>query len=131
MRKRTDGALAAPAIAVSLLPKAVCPICSPAYAAVLSSLGLGFIATTLLPVTIGFLAVPLAAIGFRASSRRGFGPLWIELAGSACVLIGKFWLSADAAVYVGVGLLIAASVWNPKRTAPEACHCVQRDSGPR
>ena len=32
-----------PGIGVSLLPKAVCPICSPDYAALLSSVGLGFL----------------------------------------------------------------------------------------
>src|SRR5712692_7940119 len=92
-----------PGIGVSLLPKAVCPICSPAYAALLSSLGLGFLATTyLLPVTVGFLPVALVALVFRASSRRGFGPFGIGLVATAWVLVGKFWLDSTAASYVGV-----------------------------
>ncbi len=70
-----ESVMASPAVGVSLLPKLVCPVCSPAYAALLSSLGLGLIATTyLLPITVGFLAVALAAVVFRASSRRAFCP---------------------------------------------------------
>ena len=53
-RAATPGALTMPALAVSLLPKAACPLCSPAYGAVLSVLGLPFIGTTtyLLPVML-------------------------------------------------------------------------------
>jgi mercuric ion transport protein len=107
-----------PAVAVSLLPKAVCPICSPAYAALLSSLGLGFLATAyLLPVTVGFLVVALVALGFRAGSRHGLGPFTVGLIATACVLSGKFWFSSDSTTYVGIGLLVVASVCNaiPKR----------------
>lgn len=118
MKKRTEGVMTVPAVAVSLLPKVVCPICSPAYAAVLSSLGLGFIATTyLLPATFGLLVIALAALGFRVSSRRGLGPPAVGLVAAACVLGGKFWFGSDPTTYVGVGLLVVASVWNaiPKR----------------
>jgi len=134
MKARTERLLTAPAVVVSLLPKALCPICAPVYSAILSSLGLGFIATTyLLPVTIGFFAIALAALGFRASSRRGLGPLGVGLVASACVLVGKFWLGSDCAVCVGVALLIVAAVWNaiPRRGTPEACHaCLQIATGP-
>ena len=41
-----ETALAVPGVGVSMLPKVICPVCSPAYAAVLSSLGLGFLVTT-------------------------------------------------------------------------------------
>jgi len=133
VKKRTEGVLTGPAVAVSLLPKAVCPICSPAYAALLSSVGLGFIATTyLLPVTVGFLAVALAALVFRASSRRGFGPSAIGGIASVCVLSGKFWLSSDSTTYVGVGLLVVASVWNaiPERRTPDLCPaCLPTEAG--
>ena len=119
---------------MALLPAAVCPICSPAYAALLSSLGRGCIATTyLLPMTVGFLTVALGALGFRASSRRGLWPFAIGVAAAALVLGGKFWLGSSATTYLGVGLLGAASVWNaiPKRRTPEACTCLQTASGPQ
>ena len=125
--------LTAPAVAVSLLPKAVCPICSPAYAAVLSSVGLGFLATTyLLPVTVGFLTVALAALVFRASDRRRFGPFGVGVIAAACVLGGKFWLGSDSTTYVGVGLLVVASIWNaiPKRRTPDRCAaCLPAEPG--
>ena len=133
MSKRPEGVLTAPAVAVSLLPKAVCPICSPAYAAVLSSVGLGFLATTyLLPVTVGFLTVALAALAFRASNRRGFGPFGIGVIAAALVVGGKFWLGSDSTTYVGVGLLVVASIWNaiPKRRTPDRCAaCLPAEPG--
>jgi hypothetical protein len=133
MKKHLESVLAAPAVAVSLLPKAVCPMCSPAYAALLSSLGLGFLATTyLLPVTMGFVAVALGALVFRASSRHGLGPFGLGVIAAAFVLGGKFWLNSDSTTYVGVGLFVVASAWNafPKPRAPDACPaCLQTESG--
>lgn len=131
MKKRAEGVLTAPAVAVSLLPKAVWPMCSPAYAALLSSLGLGFIATTyLLPVTIGFLAVALAPLVFRASNRRGLGPFWIGVVAAACVLGGKFWLGSDSTTYVGVGLLVVASFWKTIPKRPVLCPaCLPAEPG--
>jgi hypothetical protein len=135
MSKRIEGVVTAPAVAVSLLPKAVCPICSPAYAALLSSLGLGFLATTyLLPVTVGFLAVALAALVFRASSRRGLGPFWLGVIAAAGVIAGKFWLGSDSTTYVGVGLFVVASIWNviPKHKTPDLCPaCLPIEPGTR
>jgi hypothetical protein len=48
MRNRTwkESAFAVPGVGVSILPKVICPLCSPVYAAVLSSLGLGFLVST-------------------------------------------------------------------------------------
>jgi mercuric ion transport protein len=39
---RKQGLLALPGVGVSLLPKLTCPACWPAYAGLLSSVGLGF-----------------------------------------------------------------------------------------
>jgi hypothetical protein len=114
-----------PSVGVSLLPKAVCPMCSPAYAALLSSLGLGFIGTStyLLPMTIGFLTLAEGSLFFRASTRRGLGPFWLGLLGALAVLVGKFAVDSAPTTYVGVGLVIVASVWNaiPKRNNCPAC----------
>ena len=48
-----------PGIGVSLLPKLICPMCWPAYAGIVSALGLGFLISTkyLLPLTFIFLAL--------------------------------------------------------------------------
>jgi hypothetical protein len=59
MTERTwkQNLLAVPGIGLSLLPKVACPACWPAYAGLLSSLGLGFLVSTayLLPMTAAFL----------------------------------------------------------------------------
>jgi hypothetical protein len=125
MKRPTEGVLTAPAVAVSLLPKAICPICSPAYTALLSSLGLPFFATTrfLLPMTIAFLVIAEGSLFFRAWMRRGLGPFWLGLVGAVAVLVGKFSINSSAMMYLGVSVLIVASVWNviPKRNNCPAC----------
>jgi len=123
----TTGALAfLPAAGAALLPKLSCPACWPAYAAILSSLGVGFVDYTpwLFPATAVFLVVTLALLAWRP--RRGFLPLALGLAASAAVLIGKFAYDSEFTVYAGVALLAVASLWNawPRRAA--ACPaCVE------
>ncbi len=126
--------VAGPAVGVSLLPKLVCSMCSRAYAALLSSLGLGFLISTkyLLPLTLVFLSAAFGALGFRASIRSGRAPFWISVAAASVVLIGKFWLDSSATTYTGVGLLILASVWNamPHRTTSSVCPaCLPTEAG--
>jgi mercuric ion transport protein len=106
--------LVLPGIGVSLLPKLVCPACWPAYAGLLSSLGLGFLISTayLLPLTIAFLALALAALVLRATKRRGYRPFLLGIAGVAGVLLGKFVWESNYALYGAVGVLVAASLWN-------------------
>src|SRR5262245_36622194 len=103
-----------PGIGVSLLPKLICPMCWPAYAAVVSAVGMGFLISTtyLLPLTVVFLSITAVALGFRASQRRGYGPFRLGLIASTVILTGKFYLDSVHAGYAGVGFLIAASIWN-------------------
>jgi hypothetical protein len=124
-----------PGIGVSLLPKLICPICWPAYAGLVSGLGLGFLISRkyLLPVTVAFLGITAAALGFRASRRRGYGPLWLGLVAAVVIVMGKFYFDAPHAAYVGVALLIAASGWNswPRRSVitPLCPACVPAGAG--
>lgn len=113
-RTLKQGLLSLPGVGVSLLPKLMCPACWPAYAAVLSSVGLGFLISTtyLLPLTVAFLAVAVGSLALRASSRRGLGPFWLGGVAGALILGGKFYLESTPATYAGVGFLIVASVWN-------------------
>lgn len=119
MWKRTIAVL--PCIGVSLLPKLACPMCWPAYAGLLSSVGLGFLISTtyLFPVTAAFLLVAVAALGFRGSTRRGHGPMLLGFMAGVAVLWGKFFWGSEVTMYGGVALLLAASLWNswPRRTA--------------
>ena len=83
MSERTwkGSAMALPGIGASLLPKVVCPMCSAAYAALVSSLGLGFLMSTryLLSLTAVFLAIGVVSLGYQASRRRGLGPFWLGI----------------------------------------------------
>ena len=119
---------ALPGIGLSVLPKIACPACWPAYAGVLTSLGLGFLLDTrwLFPLTAVFLAIAVGALGFRARSRRGSGPFFAGLAASVIVLAGKFGLESDVAMYAGLGILVAASIWNtwPRHASPACPACV-------
>ena len=125
MRTWKQSALTVPGIGVALLPKLICPLCWPLYAGIVSSVGLGFLIGTayLFPITGAFLILTLAVIGLRAKRRQGYGPLVAGVVASAAILIGKFFLESNPMMYIGVGLLIVASVWNawPRRTAKTVC----------
>jgi hypothetical protein len=128
-----QGLLTVPGVGVSLLPKLICPLCWPAYAALLSALGLGFLISTayLFPLTALFLALADGSLAFRASRRRGLGPFWLGLAASIVVLIGKFHFDSVVAMFLGVGILVAASVWNawPRRPNVDVCdRCILADN---
>ncbi|MEW6330489.1 MAG: MerC family mercury resistance protein [Pseudomonadota bacterium] len=114
-----------PAIGTALMPKLVCPACWPAYAGLLSALGLGFIDYTplLLPLTLVFLAVVLVMLAWRAEARRGYAPLALGMVATVIVLIGKFQFDSDIATYTGIALLVGASLWNtwPRRNPTTLC----------
>jgi len=78
---------------------------------------------------VHFSALTTAALGFRASQRRGYGPLLLGVIAAAMILAGKFYFDVTQPVYPGVGLLIAASIWNgwPRRAIPACSECVQID----
>ena len=103
-----------PGVGLSLLPKLACPFCWPAYAGLLSSVGLGFLisARYLLPVTAAFLVVAVGALAFRANGRHGYGPFVLGLFASVGVLVGKFWWESSPVMYAAVAVLVIASVWN-------------------
>ena len=109
-----QGLLSLPGIGLSALPKLACPVCWPAYAGLLSSLGLGFLISPayLLPLTTVFLTLALAALAFRAKNRRGLGPFLVGLIAAMSVLFGKFVWESNVTIYSGVGMLVVASVWN-------------------
>lgn len=116
--KRVGGrmpALAAlPAVGGALLPKLTCAACWPAYTALLGALGIEFADYTpyLLPVTMIALAVALFGLGWRARSRRGFGPLTLGIIASMVIVIGKFTFDSDTVAWIGAAVLIGATVWN-------------------
>lgn len=73
----------------------------------------------LLPLTVICLIIALASLAFRARSRQGYGPFLVGMAASATMIGGKFWLTNGYIAFVGIVLLIGASVWNswPRKQA--------------
>lgn len=116
---------ALPAVGLVLLPKLTCPLCWPAYTALLSAMGVGFVNYTpyLLPLMTMFLVLTLAMLGYRARTRHGFGPFALGCIATAIILVGKFWLDSDTALYGGVALLVGASLWNawPRKISEAPC----------
>jgi len=114
-----------PAVGGAILPKLTCAACWPAYAALLSALGVEFVDYTpyLLPITVAALAVALFGLGWRAHVRRGYVPFAVGIIASVVILVGKFGLDNDTAAYVGAAALIGATVWNlwPRQRAAETC----------
>lgn len=123
-----------PAIGAALAPKLTCPMCWPAYSAVLGALGLGFLVSEryLLALTAAFSVLALAALAFRASERRGYGPAALGLFAIVLTLAGKFALNSLPLRSTGVALLLFSSVWSslPRRAATPCPKCVPSSSEP-
>jgi hypothetical protein len=118
-----------PGVGVSFLPKLACPACWPAYSAILSSVGLGWLISEayLLPLTVVLLLMALAALAIDAKYRRSYLGLFLAMLGSPLIVIGKFILISDIASYGGVGLLIAASflnLWHRPAAGNSCSSCV-------
>jgi len=120
---RKLGLLTMPGVVVSLLPSLACPLCWPAYAALVSSLGLGFLvsSTYLLPLTGALLAVAVVGLGLQIKL-KGYGPFVLGLLSAAIILPGKFLLESNAITYAGAAILVIASAWSlvPSRSADSA-----------
>ena len=82
-------------------------------------MGLGFLLNVkyLLPATVAFLLMAVAALGFRARARRGYKPLCLGVAASIVIVGAKFTFDNSPAMWAGIGLLVVASLWNawPKK----------------
>src|SRR5437879_3975515 len=117
---RKLGLLTIPGVVVSLLPILGCSLCWPAYAALISSLGIGFLgnSTYLFPLTGGLLAVAVVGLGMQIKS-KGHRPFVMGLVSLATILPGKFLIGSDLMTYTGVALMAIASAWSlaPRRSA--------------
>ena len=104
--------LGIPAAGLTALP--LCPACYPAYAGILSALGLtALLDTTVQTVlTVLLLSVALGALLFKAKSRRGYGPFALGASASAVLGFSKFVMGSDPITYGAVGVLVLAGLWN-------------------
>jgi hypothetical protein len=75
---------------------------------------LGFLLETayLLPLTALSLLVAVIALGYGARRRRGYLPLAVGGAAAALLILGKFVLDSNMAVFVGLYALAGMSLWN-------------------
>lgn len=120
-----------PAVGVALLPKLTCPLCFPAYAAVLSALGLEFMDYTpyLLPLTAAFLAVVVVVLAVQARRSGNYFPLLMGIAASVGVLGGKFQFESEWLTIGGIAALVAAVFLGArmKPATPAFCPACARD----
>jgi hypothetical protein len=114
-----------PAVGAALLPKLTCPLCFPAYAAVLGALGLEFFDYTpyLLQFTAAFLVVALAVLAVQTRRTGNVRPLLLGITASAIVLIGKFQFESEWLTIGGIVLLVAAIIIGSRTKAISAVSC--------
>lgn len=116
---------AVPGIGVSLMPKLICPLCWPAYASIVSSVGLSFLigTTYLLPLTATLLGMTAASLALRARRRHGYGPLGVGSVGALLILGGKFGIDSITIAAMGFILLLGAAIWNASPIHAESSFC--------
>lgn len=75
----------------------------------------------LLPLMVLTLVLAVAALGYRATRRRGYGPFAVGVIAAVLLVVGKFVMDSNILVYGGIASLFGASVWNSwptRRAAP-------------
>ena len=114
-----------PAFGVALLPKLTCPLCWPAYTAMLSALGLGFVDYTpyLLPATLAFLAFAVGALISQVRKTGRLLPLALGLISSAVVLLGKFAVDSIWITNAGIALLAGAIFLSARSRTTQPASC--------
>jgi hypothetical protein len=65
------------------------------------------------------LGVALLSLAYHAGARRGYGPFAVGVVAVSMVLAGKFAFFINPLVYLGLALLMGASLWNswPQKAA--------------
>lgn len=117
---------AVPALGASLLPSLICPACWPAYASLLSAVGLSFLGYSkhLLWLNVTALVISLIVL-FRRMSHGSYVPVLIGAFAALLILTGKFLLNSNPTVWLGAAALLAAFVWSRPKAKPARCRgCV-------
>ncbi len=115
-----------PSVGVAVLSKFTCSVCLGAYAGVLGSLGVGFVATDagLAWLTAGLLTLGVAGVAWSTRRHRHLGPLGLMLLGSGVLLLARQdQPSSLALLVVGAVLAFTGSLWNLwlDRKPPRCC----------
>ncbi|MHB8416814.1 MAG: MerC domain-containing protein [Myxococcales bacterium] len=109
-----------PAALLAVLPHLTCPACWPAYAALLSALGLPFVASDrlLTPLLAAALLLGCASIAWSTRSHRNPGPLALTLLASIAVAAGRLVWDLPPLLYGGTIVLVGAALWNLRLRRP-------------
>lgn len=112
----------------SALTVGLCPICIPAIAAFLSSVGLGFLVSeaVLLPVMLVFLALALGGLFWSyLKEHRNIGPFVLGILMGLSLYLGRYVyfgsLINPVLMYGGIAGIIAVSLWNLKLRKQAGC----------
>jgi len=105
-------------VMAAVTAKLACPICYPAIAGLLSSMGLGSIITQsqMELFSAALVAVALFGLFYRAKERRGYRPAMLGTIFISAALLGRF-SGLDFIFFSGLGGFISMSIWNvwPKK----------------
>lgn len=114
-----------PAVGAASLPKLTCPLCFPAYAAVLSAFGLEFVDYTpyLFPLTAAFLTVAVIVLAMQTRRTGNAFPLLLGIAASVIVLTGKFYFESEWPTVGGIVLLVVAIILGSRTKTISAVSC--------
>jgi hypothetical protein len=102
----------------------VCPLCIPAFGALLASIGLGFAVNFqfLRGLVVALLLISLCSLGWSARVHKHWRIFFCGALGAVWVYAGRYvWYSVPV-MLIGALTLISASVWNLKaKVACQAC----------
>ena len=92
----------------------LCPLCLPAIAALLSSIGLGFVVSTTViwPVLGFFVLLLLLGLVWGYKRHGNVWPLIIGILGIIAIPAGNYIVMARPLTYIGVAVVVASALWN-------------------
>lgn len=98
----------------SALIAIVCPLCIPALATFLASIGLGFAVSVkfLQPFLIVLLFISVASLAWSVRLHKQWGILPVGIAGAVCIYAGRYVWFSQALMYIGAAFLIGISIVN-------------------
>lgn len=99
----------------ALVAAVAAPCCFPLFAALAATLGLGVLGrfeTTVLYLFQGFALLAMLGLVFGYRKHRRFGPVAVGLLGGFALAYSFYWNSNATLLYVGLGAILAASLWN-------------------
>lgn len=102
-----------------------CPFCIPALGALLTSIGLGAVATQVMHgVLIALLLVSVGSLAWAAKFHRRWWVLPAGVIGATAVYTGRYVWSEPAVMWAGVAVLVGTSLVN-LRIKRACCRCAE------